>query len=816
MGNKAATFGGGMYNGRSNTTMLENCFFADNEAAFGGGLANKARSTDSSLADLVNCTFSGNEATYGGAMYNYYSDPMLTNCALSGNEADTSGGAMYNVVSDPIAINCIFWSNTPDQIYNGGSIPAFAYCDIEDSNGSGVDWDDDLGDDLGGNIDADPCIADVNNAAGYDGIYGTYDDGLRLCPNSPGIDAADGNWAPLTDAVGLERVDINGVDHNGVGEPNYADLGAYESYSGYGVDDDNDGLFNYEEELLGTNPDSNDEDGDGIVDGNEFNLHRTNPFSTDTDGDGLSDSEEINTYLTSPILADTDKDGMDDGWEVTWDFDPLDGSDAGKDWDGDGKTNLQEYTGGTNPHIYNAVVVTVYEYDNAGQVTKETVKTEGGATAAVAQYEYDKLGRRWQERRWAGTGAPDDTNDMITLYSYYTPGDVNETVRKGVNSTDPNAIERTTDLITRNYYNRLGRLTQVKDANGADTCYYYRQGGDVNEIEDPRGNKTYHYYDSAGRLEEIVDQEDHYRLNYYDSLGRTIKQIACDSSDSNLMQTRLEYDGAGHVRRQAVMADADANDNDAISVAVDMVTDYNYADTNGLLIGQKIYYGGSSYKTAATSYYYDDMGRLTTTIDPCDNQTIITYNQMGQITRRRQIDENPLAGEPNLVITTDYIYDSLGRVLQQIEKPDTEDANTWHVTTYYYNVLGGRIQQTNPAGVVTAYSYDALGRLIQKIADYGGTEKINQTTEYGYDRLGRQVSITGYAVSETEQKTQYEYDNADRITKVTYPDGNEITYGYNSAGRVIEREDQRGIVTTYSYDGVYNMTQKLVDGKGVV
>ncbi|MHC4649134.1 MAG: hypothetical protein ACYTBJ_27090, partial [Planctomycetota bacterium] len=66
------------------------------------------------------------------------------------------------------------------------------------------------------------------------------------------------------------------------------------------------------------------------------------------------------------------------------------------------------------------------------------------------------------------------------------------------------------------------------------------------------------------------------------------------------------------------------------------------------------------------------------------------------------------------------------------------------------------------------------------------------------------------------QTMGYACDNTDRITKVVYPDGNEITYVYNSAGRVIEREDQRGIVTAYSYDGVYNMTQKLVDGKGVV
>jgi len=36
---------------------------------------------------------------------------------------------------------------------------------------------------------------------------------------------------------------------------------------------------------------------------------------------------------------------------------------------------------------------------------------------------------------------------------------------------------------------------------------------------------------------------------------------------------------------------------------------------------------------------------------------------------------------------------------------------------------------------------------------------------------------------------------------VVYPDGNDIRYAYNAAGKVIERIDQRGIVTSYSYDG---------------
>jgi RHS repeat-associated protein len=42
-----------------------------------------------------------------------------------------------------------------------------------------------------------------------------------------------------------------------------------------------------------------------------------------------------------------------------------------------------------------------------------------------------------------------------------------------------------------------------------------------------------------------------------------------------------------------------------------------------------------------------------------------------------------------------------------------------------------------------------------------------------------------------------------------------IEYTYNPAGKVINRTDQRGIVTTYEYDDIYNMTQTSVFSGGI-
>ena len=76
-------------------------------------------------------------------------------------------------------------------------------------------------------------------------------------------------------------------------------------------DIDADGLCDYVEEVIMTDPYAADTDGDGVNDGDE-----------DLDEDGLTNKEEI-TYFTNPLCADTDEDGLLDGEELnTYKTDP--------------------------------------------------------------------------------------------------------------------------------------------------------------------------------------------------------------------------------------------------------------------------------------------------------------------------------------------------------------------------------------------------------------------------------------------------------------------------------------------------------------
>jgi len=98
--------------------------------------------------------------------------------------------------------------------------------------------------------------------------------------------------------------------------------------------------------------------------------------------------------------------------------------------------------------------------------------------------------------------------------------------------------------------------------------------------------------------------------------------------------------------------------------------------------------------------------------------------------------------------------------------------------------------------VITTTEYNTFGEKTETVADTAG---IKQTTEWGYDRAGRQVTITGYC-DETnpndDQTTTYTYDKRGLVTLITYPDSNDIQYVYDDRGQVTQRTDQRGWDTT--------------------
>jgi hypothetical protein len=223
--NNSADDGGGMYNFFSSAAVRE-CSFNGNIAFYGGGISN-----EDSNSLVVNCIFSGNVADWGGGMENYSnSNSTVINCTFSANTADFGGG-MENYMSNPSLSNSIFWGNSAlsegDNIYNDTTEPAsasaVAYSNIQGGLPTGSI-------DGGGNIDADPMFVQSPDDGGdeWGNINDDYGD-LRLQGGSSCIDAANGDVAFNTDFLGNPRFDDPNISNTGVGIPDYADMGAYES-----------------------------------------------------------------------------------------------------------------------------------------------------------------------------------------------------------------------------------------------------------------------------------------------------------------------------------------------------------------------------------------------------------------------------------------------------------------------------------------------------------------------------------------------------------------------------------------------------------
>lgn len=146
----------------------------------------------------------------------------------------------------------------------------------------------------------------------------------------------------------------------GVGTDFLPGSGENVSYSLY--DADSDGLEDWEEVILGTDPNDTDTDDDGVVDGEEVNgVNGTNPLTNDSDGDGLDDGEEdlngngqVDVGESNPNDVDSDNDGISDGIEVSG-VNPTDPLDVDTDGDGlndnleDANANGQVDSGETDP-----------------------------------------------------------------------------------------------------------------------------------------------------------------------------------------------------------------------------------------------------------------------------------------------------------------------------------------------------------------------------------------------------------------------------------------------------------------------------------
>ena len=147
------------------------------------------------------------------------------------------------------------------------------------------------------------------------------------CEESAGTGASQGR---IVNGTGEERGRIGAIDHaqaDDVGRERAARV----------VEDVRTGKITYNEKYKD--------------DGKPQFKHRQNPRDSYKQGI-ITDIAQVGgypVYKSVKPLKDTDNDGMPDEWEVKYGLNPKDASDAVKDCNGDGYTNIEKYINGIDP-----------------------------------------------------------------------------------------------------------------------------------------------------------------------------------------------------------------------------------------------------------------------------------------------------------------------------------------------------------------------------------------------------------------------------------------------------------------------------------
>jgi RHS repeat-associated protein len=436
------------------------------------------------------------------------------------------------------------------------------------------------------------------------------------------------------------------------------------------------------------------------------------------------------------------------------------------------------------------------------------------------------------------------------------------------------AFTNAAGFVWRWAYDERGNVTNATDALGHSTKYIVDAAGNVSQKIDALSRTTTFAYDQYGNQTNVTDALGHVTKTEYDLMGRLTRRVdplnrtnafTYDARDRLLAHVDAlgntdawSYDGNGNRTgwtNALGYATAYAYDNaDQLSSIILPETNsafirYAY-DGNGNRVGQTnalghaIRYGYDALNRListtnalgkAWTYGYDAEGRQSRTSDPNGHGTAFAYDAAGQLRFTTNALEQVVEFEYDLAGNRTNIIDARGNALGFGFDPLSRLTNLVYAANdserFAYDPVGNLTNYTARSGDQIRYVYDPANRLTNKL--FLGT---SQAIRYAHDPLGRLTNVTwldgqtllsqvrfqydplGRLTNETQlvgtaasRSVAYEYDAAGRKTKMIYPDGSHLTYGYNANGWLTNISDNAGTVVRYEYDAAGYRTQRALE-----
>jgi RHS repeat-associated protein len=428
-------------------------------------------------------------------------------------------------------------------------------------------------------------------------------------------------------------------------------------------------------------------------------------------------------------------------------------------------------------------------------------------------------------------------------------------------------------VTTTSYDFDTGLVTSSTDANNQTTSYTYNDSlNRVKTVTSPDGGlATYNYSDVPGSISvetitKLSSTENMQSKQFFDGLGRPRRSLTGVGGGS-FITVDTEYDNMGRQNRRSDSYFSNGSPStatpaglwttsvyddlgrlktlttpDSAVVRTDydgnriLVTDQSgrqrMSKTNGLgqlkdvweitvadQATEPLSFPDHTEVTAGyhTSYSYDGLGDLTSVAQGAQQRTFV-YDSLNRLTTAT----NPESG------TINYQYDNNSNLKQKIDARGI-------VTTYEYDGLNRNITTdysdtitVNP-DVTRAYDNpttgaNGLGRLCNSYT--GGSESTGSTVEHqkivSYDAIGRPLvqrqrfKLEG-AWSQSIYENQRQYNFAGKVTLQIYPSGHSVSYNYDLAGRLADKDGQNlaftgnlgGVPRIYSQGITYNASGSM-------
>jgi RHS repeat-associated protein len=426
---------------------------------------------------------------------------------------------------------------------------------------------------------------------------------------------------------------------------------------------------------------------------------------------------------------------------------------------------------------------TIYEYNNLGNITKET-KQANTLHSRVVQKIYDPTGiylteiknPLGQSQFYSMDNLHNvplqftDVNGLITYYNY-------DGWARRVQTILPNGKEINEEFEWNpNYY-----------FNNDFALYYHKISSSTNSKE------QFVFYDALGReLRKSNDVAAGKKLiesnEYITSSGDISKKHFRDGSGNYLYGVQYTYDAFHRVTQASKLYGSNGSSSSVVSTKT--YTKFGYIWKEEETIGAK-----------TTLKHFNRRCELQEASENGMNVLTYEYNNFGKNTKVK-------LGNSTLIESEFDIYGNQTKLT---------DKNA-SILTYEYNAFKELTKQTNSNGGNQRFQYDVLGRKTKELLPEGTINyiyfpngsgastnlikeingyNIQNKETYSYDNFGRLIEKKQYVIGRTPPYiTSFQYDNDNNIIQKTNPSTKVFDYVYDAYGNL--QQIKKGTISIFS------------------